>query len=168
MDHRGGRLQPPLLAAGQVADPPVEHAAEGELVGQLADAASGVATAQAVQAGEREQVLPRGRGRVQRQFLRGEPEDRPDPGSGAGCVQPVDPHRPGVRGHQSRGDPGEGGLARPVVPDQPGDLAGRDREVEAVERDGLAEPFDQAGCLEQGRHLLFLPIRVPLVVSIRI
>ena len=104
--------------------------------------------AQAVGAGEELQVLPRAERAVQRELLRHITELRARGIAGGSEVHPADAQHPRARGEQSAEHAKRGGLARPVRPEQPEDLAPRDVEAHPIDGREAPEALDQIGHLD--------------------
>jgi hypothetical protein len=74
-------------------------------------------------------------------------------------IEPTHADGAGARRKKSGNEPQGRRLARPVVTEQPEDLSGLDREVDAVDGDDVAERASQAGQGELGAH------RTPSTIS---
>ena len=60
-------------------------------------------------------------------------------------IAPEQPRRAAIGAEQAEQNPDCGGFPGPVRPEEAVHLAGRDRQVEAIERESLAEGFAQPG-----------------------
>ena len=68
---------------------------------------------------------------------------------------PGDRHRPLVRLDGARENPHQGALAGAVLADEAADLAGPNREVDAIERDRRPETLRDAAHLEERARLCY-------------
>jgi hypothetical protein len=85
-----------------------------------------------VQAADQLEVLAAGEVLVDRRELAGQPDDRAQCRRVADHVEPGHPGGPGVGREQGGEDPHDGGLARPVGPEQPQHGPGRGDQVDLV------------------------------------
>nr|GID84448.1 hypothetical protein Ade03nite_33720 [Actinoplanes derwentensis] len=108
-------------------------------------------TRQVPQPGDQHEVLPPGEDLVDRRELPGQADRRPDVGGLPGHVETVDHSGPGIRPQQGGQDPDEGGLTRPVRPEQSEDAATRDVEVHTTQDLHFIERFPYAANPDHSR-----------------
>jgi hypothetical protein len=82
---------------------------------------------------------------VDRRILAGQPDQLADPVGLGEDVRAADPGGPGIGPQQGGQHPDHGGLPGPVRSEQAEHPAGRDRQVDPVHRQGLAEHLDLPG-----------------------
>ena len=140
----GGQVEPAPHAARVAGDDPVGGLGEGEVVEQDRGPLGRLLAAELVQLAQHDQVLPAGEEGVDGGVLGGQADPAADlvglaadveAGHGGGALVGL-----GEGGEDAHG----GGLARPVGPEDGGDGADRDLQVDAVEGDGVAVALDQA------------------------
>ena len=101
---------------------------------------------------DQQQVLKTGQVLVDRRVLAGQPDQFTDPVGVGDDVRAADPGVTGI-GPQQRGQhPDHGGLPRPVRPQQAQHHARPDSQIDAIHRQRLPEPLDQAHRLNRERH----------------
>ena len=156
-DQRLDDLQALLLADRQVADAHIRRQLQAEAPFDLLHAREGEAAVQAQAAAglAHHQVFQDRVTRHQVEVLVHHPDPVRQRVRGA-----LDAHRPavdgdppGVRGVDPEQDVHQGGLAGPVLPEQPEDVAARQRQVDAVVGLHGAEPLGDAAHLEEGGAL---------------
>ena len=140
------------MPPGVGADAPIGGGGQPHPLEQLAAAAPGLAAGDPVQGRLQLEQLVAGHERVDGRVLQG---DADDPAHLLGLRAHVEAGHPGPalgdaqQGHQH---PHQGGLARPVGPEEPEDLTLVDDEVDPVHRDDVTEAADEALGHDRARH----------------
>jgi hypothetical protein len=126
MHHRRRGLNATLLAAGELADGPVQHVGQLESDAELGGTLNRLAAAEPARSAEHEQILSRGHRGVQGELLWGPAKRRARRAWLGRDVDSADSERPGVERDKSGDGTGERRLAGAVLADEPDDLTGAD------------------------------------------
>ena len=153
-DQGGGEVEAAAHPARVGADEAVGGFVEVEALQQLGGAGARLALRQVVEAADHLQVLGPGQVLVHRRVLTGEADLGPQPRRLAGDVEAGDAGAAAVGREQRGEDADRGRLAGAVGPEQAEHGAGRDLQIDAVERPhvavGLTQPFRFYGQLGRG------------------
>ncbi len=152
VDERVRQAEPLLHAARQRLDVLVALVAEVDELEEVADHASSAGRRDAVAASEEVEVLPDLHVVVDPEHVRHEPDDAPHLIGVPGHRPARDLGLPGRRTKERGEHAQDRGLAGAVGPDQPEDLTGLDRQVDAGHRQRAVVPLDQALGPQDGGH----------------
>ena len=142
-------VEPPAHAARVALDDPVGGVDQLEPLEQRPCALDDVAARQVEQSRHMLHVLAAGQSFVDRRVLAREADARAHLVRVGNDVDPVDPRCALLGTQQRREDPDGGGLAGAVRAQQPVDRTARHRQVDAVERQVVAEALDEARCFNR-------------------
>ncbi len=143
MDEGGGEVEAAAHPARVGADRPVEGVHEIDQLAELTDAAVGLALRQAVEQPLQPEQFGAGLAGIERGLLEGDADAQPHGTRVGGDVEAGDRRLPTRRSEQRAEHAHGRRLPRPVRAEEAVDLAGGDVEVDAVDREDLAELADQ-------------------------
>ena len=155
VDERRGEVEPAPHAARVRADSAIEGVTDVDQLGQLGDAAVGVASGQAVEQPLQPQQLGAGLARIERRLLERDADAQPNGSRVGGDVEPGDRRRAARRSDQRAQHLHRGRLAGAVGAEEPVDLAGGDVEVDPVDRGHLAVLTYERCRSNRGTHVRF-------------